>query len=133
MDCLFCQIINGKVPSYKVYEDDKVFAFLDIAPVNYGHTLVVPKKHFANLEEIDEEYLSAVILAVKKIGASIKKNLGVEAYNATVNNGELAGQVINHLHFHIIPRHKGDNLKLWPQGKYKDGEAEEVLNKIKIS
>ena len=133
MDCLFCKIVNGEVLSYKVYEDDKVFAFLDIAPVNYGHTLVVPKKHYANIEEINEDDLSAVIKAVKKIGASIKKNLGVEAYNATINNGELAGQVINHLHFHIIPRAKGDGLKLWSQGEYGDGEAEEVLEKIKIN
>ncbi len=131
MECIFCQIVAGKIPSYKIYEDDKVLAFLDIAPVNYGHTLVIPKKHYANLEEIELEDLTAVIRAVKKIGLGLKQGLGVAGYNVQLNNDSVAGQIIPHLHFHVIPRHSDDGLKLWPQGKYGDGEAEETAQKIK--
>lgn len=121
----------GDIPAYKVYEDDKVLAFLDIAPINYGHTLVIPKEHFVNLEEIPEDKLTAVAVVVKKIGQALKQGLGVEGYNVQVNNDPVAGQVVPHLHFHVIPRQAGDGLKLWPQGKYADSEAEEVVKKIK--
>jgi len=131
MDCIFCKIIAGEIPSYKVYEDEDNFAFLDIAPVSHGHTLVVPKKHYANLEEIGEEELSQLIKAVKKIGKAIKEGLGVKGYNATMNNNQVAGQVVPHLHFHLIPRKEGDGLELWPQGKYNEGEEEKVLEAIK--
>lgn len=132
MDCLFCKIVSGEIPSYKVYEDENILAFLDVAPVSPGHTLVVPKKHFTNLEDIPENELCALIRAVKKIGKSIKAGLGAPGYNVSENNDPAAGQVIPHIHFHVIPRAKGDSLELWPQGKYQAGEAEEVLKKIKI-
>ncbi len=130
--CLFCKIVSGEVPSYKVYEDEAVLAFLDISPCNPGHTLVIPKDHYANMEEIPENKLCLLISAVKKIGQSIKENLGVPGYNVSENNDSVAGQIIPHIHFHIIPRREGDGLRPWPQGKYADGEAEEILNKIKI-
>lgn len=130
--CLFCKIVSGDVPSYKVYEDDKVLAFLDIAPVNYGHTLVIPKAHYENVENIPNDLLCAVIGAVKKVGKSLKDNFGVKGYSVSENNDPVAGQVIPHLHFHIIPRSEGDGLKLWPQGKYGDGEAEKIVDKIRI-
>jgi len=132
-NCVFCQIISGKIPSYKVYEDDAVYAFLDIAPVNYGHTLVVPKEHYANMETIPEDVLCQLMTAVKKVGKAIKEGLGVAGYNIAENNDPIAGQVIPHIHFHIIPRRRDDGLKLWPQGKYGDGEAEETAEKIKRS
>ncbi len=131
MECIFCQIAAGKIPSYKVYEDEKTLAFLDIAPVNYGHTLVIPKKHYVNLEEINAEELAAVIKTVKKVGQALKQGLGIEGYNVQLNNDPVAGQIIPHLHFHLIPRQAGDGLKLWPQGRYGDGEAEQTLAKIK--
>jgi histidine triad (HIT) family protein len=132
MPCIFCKIINGEIPSYKVYEDGQVLAFLDINPVNPGHTLVVPKKHVANIEETDEETLCQVMKIVKKVGQSLKKNLGAEGYNVLENNDPVAGQVVPHLHFHVTPRLENDGLDLWPQKQYKENEAEEVLNKIKI-
>lgn len=132
MDCLFCKIIAGEVPSEKVYEDEDTLAFMDIYPVNPGHTLVVPKKHFANFEEIPEEELAKVIATVKKVGTSIKKGLGVEGYNVTENNDPVAGQVIPHIHFHIIPRSEGDGVELWPGTPYQEGKAQEILSKIKI-
>lgn len=132
MDCLFCKIISGDVPSHKVYEDDNVLAFLDIAPVNYGHVIVIPKKHYANLEEISDKELSQVMEVVKKIGKSLKDNLEVSGYNICENNDPVAGQVVPHVHFHVIPRKEGDGLELWPQGRYGDGEAEEIAKKIKV-
>ena len=132
MDCIFCKIIAGEIPSYKVYEDEFTLAFLDINPVNPGHTLVIPKKHFANIEEADEETLCRVIKTVKKIGESLKKNLATPGYNVLENNDPAAGQVVPHLHFHVVPRNLNDALNLWPQKIYKDNEAQEVLNKIKI-
>ena len=132
MDCIFCRIVEGKIPCYKIYEDGEVLAFLDIGPVNYGHTLVIPKAHHKNIEEIQEELLGKLIAVVKKVGKSIKENLGSEGYNVSVNNDPVSGQLIPHLHFHVIPRAQGDGLKLWPQGKYGDGEAEEVRAKLEL-
>ncbi len=132
MPCIFCKIIAGEIPSYKVYEDEQVLAFLDINPVNHGHTLVVPKKHFVNIEEADEQVLCQIIKIVKKIGISLKKNLGAAGYNVLENNDPVAGQIVPHLHFHVIPRLLGDDLQLWPQKKYEENQAGEVLNKIKI-
>ncbi len=131
--CLFCKIVEGKIPSNKVYEDSKVLAFLDIAPVNHGHTLVIPKDHYKNMEEVPEDLLIHVVKIVKKIGKSLKDNLGVVGYNVIMNNDPIAGQIIPHLHFQIIPRNKNDKLKQWLQGEYKNDEAESIVNKIKIT
>lgn len=133
MSCIFCTIINGQIPSYKVYEDENTLAFLDINPVKPGHTLVVPKKHLANIEETDEEILCQVMKIVKKVGASLKKNLGALGYNVQINNDPAAGQIVPHFHCHLVPRLADDGLELWPQRKYEENEAEEVLNKIKIT
>jgi histidine triad (HIT) family protein len=132
MDCIFCKIVNGELPSYKVYEDDDILAFLDISPINYGHTLVIPKKHFQNLESIDENLLCKIIIIVKKVGQILKNGLGVEGYNVCENNDAVAGQIVSHLHFHVVPRSEGDGLGIWPQGKYGENEAEEILKKIKL-
>ncbi|MEK7203447.1 MAG: HIT family protein [Patescibacteria group bacterium] len=131
MDCIFCKIISGNIPSYKVYEDENVLAFLDINPVNAGHTLVIPKKHFASIENISQEDLSEVIKIVKKIGKAIKRGLKVQGYNVMMNNGFVAGQIVPHIHFHLVPRIVNDGLKLWPQGKYGEGKANVILKKIK--
>lgn len=130
MSCIFCKIIKKEIPRYKIYEDKDVLAFLDINPVNPGHTLVISKKHFANFEEIPDEELCKIIKVVKKIGKTIIKSLEVKGYNVQVNNNPIAGQVVPHIHFHIIPRIENDGLQLWPQGKYEKGEAEEVMKKM---
>jgi len=128
--CIFCKIINHEIPCHQVYEDDKVLAFLDINPLNPGHTLVVPKKHYSDLEEISDEDLIDLILVVKKVGLLIKEKLGFAGYNVSQNNGEVAGQEVPHLHFHVIPRREGDGLSPWPRRGYKAGEAEEVIKKL---
>jgi len=132
-DCIFCKIIAGDIPSFKVYENDFVLAFLDIAPVSRGHILVIPKKHFSNFEEINNDYLNQVFEAVKKIALILKKKLKISGYNISVNNDPVAGQIIPHFHVHIIPREKNDGLKLWPGGEYPKNEAEKISKIIKNS
>lgn len=111
--CIFCKIIKGEIPSYKIYEDDKVYAFLDIACDSYGHTLVIPKKHCTNVLDCDDEYLSAVMSAVKKISNHYVNDCGFSGVNILNASGESAQQSVFHLHMHIIPRKKGDNLNAW--------------------
>jgi len=130
-NCLFCEIVENKSPSYKVYEDDFVLAFLDIFPVNSGHILVIPKKHYANFEEVPEDILCKMICVVKFLGKELKTKLGVSGYNVCENNDKISGQLVPHIHFHIIPRTEDDGCKSWNQGKYQEGEAEDILKKLK--
>ena len=109
-DCLFCAIAAGEIPSFKVYEDDLVLAYLDINPFSRGHTLVIPKKHASGLFDADDATLAAVIARVKKVAAHITAKLGCDGFNVLQNNGEAAGQTVKHIHFHIIPRWNGDPL-----------------------
>lgn len=129
-ECVFCKIIAKEIPSYKVYEDESTLAFLDIAPVNPGHTLVISKKHYVNIEEISEEELCKVMKAVKKVGKAVKDGLGAVGYNVVSNNDPIAGQMVPHLHWHVIPRIENDGLPPWPQKEYKEGEAEEIIRKL---
>ena len=131
MACIFCEIIKGNIPSNKIYEDDNVYAFLDIMPISYGHTLVIPKEHYANIEDIPEEDLCSLIKGVKKVGAALKNGIGVVGYNVVVNNDPVSGQIIPHIHFHLIPRERKDGLQAWPQNKYKEGDAEAIAEKLR--
>ena len=109
-DCIFCAIAEGEIPSFKVYEDDLVLAYLDINPFAKGHTLVIPKSHAAGLLDADDKLLAELIVRVKKVAAQIKDRLGCDGFNILQNNGEAAGQTVKHIHFHIIPRWNGDPL-----------------------
>tara|TARA_Y100000310_G_C20145747_1_gene562364 strand:+ start:30 stop:443 length:414 start_codon:yes stop_codon:yes gene_type:complete len=129
-DCIFCKIVKGEIPCSKVYEDSNVLAFLDIGPVNHGHTLVIPKEHCENLSDIPDELLKEVIVAVKKVSSAVQSGVSCDGISLNMSNGEEAGQVVPHAHFHIIPRVKGDGLKLWPQNTYEDGEMDRVREKI---
>ena len=131
MDCIFCKIIKGELPKYKVYEDEDVLAFLDINPVAGGHTLVVPKKHFVDLISAPHEVAANIMAITQKIAPAIIEAVGATAFNLGLNNGVQAGQVVDHLHIHIIPRFAGDGLQLWPKIKMKPGELEEIAKKIK--
>lgn len=130
-DCLFCKIIKGDIPATKVYEDDKVVAFLDINPVNPGHTLVVTKKHYEDFLSCEDDVLENLVIAMKKVANAITEALELKGFNIEQNNGSIAGQIIPHLHFHIIPRNENDGLRHWPGNKYKEGEAEEIAEKIR--
>ena len=112
MDCIFCKIVNGDIPSVKVYEDDRVFAFMDINPLNEGHLLVIPKAHAATIHEITEADFLAVMSATHKLAAAIKKALNPEGINLMQLNGKAANQVVPHLHVHIVPRWSGDGLTI---------------------
>ena len=129
-DRLFCKIIRGEIPCQKVYEDDGVFAFLDIHPVNPGHTLIVPKKHVTDVVSSDDATLASVVSAARKVSAAVMRGMGALGVNIEINNGAAAGQVIFHLHAHIIPRFEGDGFKHWPGKEYALGEASEVAEKI---
>ena len=130
-DCIFCQIVNGGLPSYKVYEDENVLAFLDIHPVTKGHTLVIPKKHHVDFTSTPPDELADVMAIAQELAPGVAEAVGVSSYNISVNNGAAAGQAVFHFHVHIIPRREEDNLSKWPRGDYSDGEAELFLKKIK--
>ena len=130
-DCIFCKIIRGELPSAKVYEDEQAVAFLDIHPVRPGHTLVVPKTHCKNLVDCDPEALSAMMKITQKVARAVVAGTGAEGFNLGVNNGAPAGQVIFHLHLHIIPRNTGDGLTLWGQHEYEEGEMARIAEQIR--
>ena len=131
-DCIFCKIAAGIIPSATVYEDDDFRAILDIAPAHKGHTIILPKKHAANLFELDADSAAKVFPVAKKVAAAVKKATGCEGVNILQNNGTAAGQTVFHLHVHVIPRFEGDGiLPVWPQGAYADGEAATLAEAIR--
>jgi histidine triad (HIT) family protein len=131
-DCIFCKIIAGQIPCYKVFENQSVLAFLDIGPVSDGHTLLLPKAHCQRLDQCPPGILAQISGAAGAIARAITTALNAPAYNVLCNNGSEAGQVVKHLHFHIIPRRSNDKVFAhWPAFKYPDGKAEEILRKIK--
>ncbi|MDO5537639.1 MAG: HIT family protein [Desulfovibrionaceae bacterium] len=117
-DCIFCMITEGKLPSSKVFESDTLLAFLDLNPCQKGHTLLIPKKHCKDIFGVDPAIGADVLAAMKTIGQAIKDVTGCTGINVVQNNGRDAGQMVDHLHWHLIPRFAGDGLDLWPQGKY---------------
>ena len=131
-DCVFCKIVNATIPSTKVYEDTKVLAFLDVAPGNKGHTLVVPKGHFERLTDIPPDILSHIAGILQKLAQPVTDSVGASAYNIEQANGGDAGQVVPHAHFHIIPRFSGDEVRMaWKPLEYGEGEAAQIAEKIK--
>lgn len=133
MDCIFCKIVSGEIPAEKIYENDKVLAFLDNTPVNSGHALVIPKAHHENLVDTEDNLLCEIILTVKKLAPIIVKAVGADGYNLGVNSGKVAGQAIFHTHFHVMPRFFGDGHKHWQGTPYKEGEMREVAGEIRES
>jgi len=127
MDCIFCKIINGEIPSEKVYENDKVFAFMDINPLNDGHVLIIPKSHAGTIHEIGEDDFLAVMSATHKLAAAVRKALNPDGINLLQLNGKAANQVIPHLHVHIVPRWSGDGLTI-SQWEIVAGNMEKVKN-----
>ena len=124
MTTLFEQIINGDIPCYKVYEDEYVLAFLDVAPLSNGHTLVIPKEPVAHLHELSEQSGAALGSALVKVTAAVVAATGATAYNILQNNGEEAHQAVNHVHFHIIPKFYNKGLALkWNPEELVDGET----------
>lgn len=129
-DCVFCAIAAGEIPSFKVYEDDYVLAYLDINPFSKGHTLVIPKEHTTGLTDTSDEVLAVLIARVKKVANIIKSALGCDGFNILQNNGEAAGQTVMHIHFHIIPRYGKCELSFVGQ-KADMAELESLAKKIR--
>lgn len=122
-DCLFCKIVAGDVPAARVYEDEHVIAFLDINPTRPGHTLVIPRGHWPTIFDLPEELNSPILQAVKKVGTGVLHGTGATGLNLGQNNHADAGQVIFHLHFHLIPRIADDGLKFWNHSSYPSDDA----------
>ncbi|AOY59557.1 MULTISPECIES: HIT family protein [Desulfococcus] len=125
-DCIFCRIIRGEIPSIKVYEDESVFAFMDINPISTGHTLVIPKAHAGNIWEIASEDLSALHIASKTIAHALKRALDPDGIACLQLNGEAVGQVVMHYHFHLVPRIKGAPPLPVTQWELKSGNMDEI-------
>ena len=133
-DCIFCRIIKGELPCAKVFEDDRVISFLDINPINAGHTLVLPKRHYATLFEISQDDLSACAAASQKIAMAVYKATKSSGLNFIQNNFRAAGQLVEHIHFHLIPRFPRDNfLNSWPGKPCPQGELGKMLERIKAA
>ena len=131
-DCLFCKIAAGTISAKKIYGDEYSLGFLDIYPASRGHSLVIPKNHYATLLDIPEIELAEVSRAVQRIGAAAMKGLKADGFNVLQNNRAAAGQVVNHLHFHVIPRFEGDGLRISPAtGKAEEKELAEWEKQIK--
>ena len=133
MNCIFCKILNKEIPSYKIYEDEYTYAFLDIAKDVDGHTLVIPKKHVVNVLDCDNETLAHVMDSVKKICNHYVDDLGFEGCNILNASGEAAQQTVMHLHFHIIPRKSNDQVDSWPHFEGAKQELEYMHNLLKIN
>lgn len=128
-DCIFCKIANGKIPSSTIYEDEDFRVFLDLNPAARGHALIVPKEHYADLFELDEELCKKAFALAKKLAAKMKAVLGCDGLNLIQNNGEAAGQTVFHFHLHLIPRYKGDKAGVtWKPGSVSPEEREELVH-----
>ena len=131
-DCIFCKMVAGQIPVTKIYEDEVVLAFLDIGPISDGHTLVIPKEHFEKLHDCPPELLGQVGSRLGKIAGAVTAAINSDGYNVLCNNGRAAGQLVEHLHFHIIPRNAGDGLfDRWPSYKYRAGKIEQIAAGIR--
>ncbi|MAG38779.1 HIT family protein [Candidatus Woesearchaeota archaeon] len=130
VDCIFCKIIKGDIPSTKVYEDDEFYSFLDISPVNKGHALVIPKHHCRNLLDFPKAEETDLMEFIKKVAKAVMKATDADGFNLGMNNEDAAGQVVFHAHFHIIPRFNDDNLGSWPSKKCSEEELEKVRDEI---
>lgn len=122
MACIFCEIVQGRIPCAKVYETDTVLAFLDIAPVHPGHVLVIPKAHHPTLADLPADLGSDLFQAMQMVSGAVLRAVNAAGLNVMMNNHRAAGQLVDHAHFHLIPRHENDGLRLWPQSSYQSPE-----------
>jgi len=130
-NCIFCKIIAGEIPSTTVYEDNDFKAIMDIFPAAKGHVIILPKKHYANLYELEENIAAKALLVAKKIAIAVKEELRCDGINILQNNGEAAGQTVFHFHMHVIPRYNSDKVQIsWGQGNYEEGEASSLAESI---
>lgn len=134
VDCLFCQIIAGQIPATKVYEDSDFFCFLDIKPINLGHTLIVPKEHHRNLLDLTPDLLTKVGPIIQKLALAVKAGTGADGVNIGWNNEAAAGQLVFHSHIHVMPRFENDGYTHWKgQEGHTPEEFQLIAEKISTS
>ena len=129
-NCIFCKIAAGEIPSATLYEDDDFRVIMDIEPASKGHALILPKEHYANLYELDDELAGKVLVLAKKMVTALTDILGCDGYNIVQNNGTVAGQTVFHFHMHLIPRYENDTVTIgWKPGSLSEEVKEEILKK----
>lgn len=131
--CIFCKLANGEISTNTIYEDETFRVILDTAPAAKGHALIIPKEHYANLYEIDEETAGAAMKLAKKLAAHMTNVLQCDGFNLVQNNGEVAGQTVFHFHLHLIPRYKNmknNDILLWNHENFTEDEMKEICNDI---
>ncbi|MDY2812500.1 MAG: HIT family protein [Dorea sp.] len=130
-NCIFCKLANGEIPTSTLYEDEDFRVILDASPAAKGHALILPKEHYANLYELDDELAGKALVLAKKMITKLTGILGCDGYNIVQNNGEAAGQTVFHFHIHLIPRQKDDGVMLgWKMGELTEEDKEDILSKI---
>lgn len=130
-NCIFCKLANGDIPTNTIYEDEMFRVILDASPATKGHALILPKEHFANIYELDEEHASKVFVLAKKMAAKMTEVLGCDGFNIVQNNGEVAGQTVFHFHMHLIPRYKdaeNANILEWDHQTFTEEEMKEIVS-----
>lgn len=130
-DCIFCKLAGGEIPTESLYEDDKIKVIFDASPASKGHVLIIPKEHFRNIYDLDEETAGHIFKVATKIARAMEKTLGHDGLNVVQNNGEAAGQTVYHFHMHLIPRYKGDTVNVsWTPGQIDSEEIAELKKTI---
>ena len=130
-NCVFCKIINNEIPSAKIYEDELVFAFLDLGPINFGHALVIPKEHRESSSTLPDNVAGRMLKVASRIGVALKRKLDYDAFNLHLADGTAAGQVVMHAHLHVVPRGVEDGFRWnWRQLKYPENKMQEIAAEI---
>ena len=133
-DCIFCKIANGEIPSKTLYEDDSFRVILDISPASKGHAIILPKNHASNIYELSNEDAGKIMIVAKKVATVLKEVLSCDGMNILQNNGETAGQTVFHLHVHLIPRYKNDDVTIhWMAGKEGNTLEDTIVEKIQAT
>ena len=134
-NCIFCKLANGVIPTNSIYEDDDFNVILDASPATKGHALILPKQHYANVYEIEDEVFAKAAKLTKKVIAHETEVLGCQGYNIVQNNGEVAGQTVFHFHMHLIPRYTSDdneNVIAWGHKEFSDEEFKQICEEMKL-
>ena len=132
-DCIFCKIIAGEIPSYTIHEDEEFKVFLDVNPASKGHALIVPKTHYADIYDIDEDVAARAMKLAKKLATRMTEVLGCEGFNLMQNNNEAAGQTVFHFHMHLIPRYlhsKNNDILNWSHETFSPEEMAEIRDSL---
>ena len=130
-NCIFCKLANGDIPTNSIYEDDDFKVILDASPATKGHSLIIPKSHYKDIYEIDEELAGKAFKLAKKLTISMTEKLGCEGFNILQNNKEVAGQTVFHFHMHLIPRYKeGKSILTWGHEEFTPEEMEDICKSL---